>query len=274
MRRWLAFLVPLVMLSSCTRATERPPSPSVEDAPEPGPDPASEPAPAAVAPAPPAEDEPDDRGIRLLPNGAPAAKYVTLDRAACEAELRRRKVPFVRAAWTQGVAIPVRLEGPISGVAIHSRVPPWQRRRSKYEIFDCRLVVALDDFARILAKHDVVDVIHYAAYRPKSENGCTKKYTGKQHCAALALDVGIFEKKDGTKIDVLAHFHGKIGAPTCTAGSGPSRVTEESTMLWNVVCEAAQKGIFNVILTPNYNAQHANHFHVEITPDAEWQMIR
>ena len=28
-----------------------------------------------------------------------------------------------------------------------------------------------------------------------------------------------------------------------------------------------------MMLTPNYNAEHFNHFHVEITPDANWMMI-
>jgi hypothetical protein len=241
---------------------------------EEGPDP-RDPVPVAPAPAPASPiPEEDDRGVRYLPEGAPATKYLTLDRAACEAELEKRKIAFVRASPTQGVLIPVRLKGAVSGVAIHSTVPAGQRHLSKYEVFDCRLVLALDDFAQVLGKHGIVDVVHYAAYRPKSENGCTAKYAGKQHCAALALDVGIFTKKDGAAINVERHFHGRIGDPTCTATAAPKVKTPESTMLWSIVCEAAQKGIFNVILTPNYNAQHVNHFHVEITPDANWQMIR
>ena len=268
MRRFLWLLV----LCACSRATERPPAPTAEEGPDP-----REPVPTVAATAPAtsaAAEDTDERGVRLLPAGAPAAKYLALDQNACEAELTRRKVAFVRASPTQGVLAPVRLKGPVGGVSIHSTVPAGQRHLSKYEVFDCRLVLALDDFAQILAKHGVVDVIHYAAYRPKSENGCTAKYAGKQHCAALALDIGIFAKKDGPPVDVLKHFHGKIGDKTCGPGAAPREKTPESTMLWSVVCEAAQKGIFHVILTPNYNAQHVNHFHVEITPEANWQMIR
>ena len=35
-----------------------------------------------------------------------------------------------------------------------------------------------------------------------------------------------------------------------------------------------EQAIFNVILTPNFNKQHKNHFHVEITPDAAWMLIK
>ena len=56
----------------------------------------------------------------------------------------------------------------------------------------------------------------------------------------------------------------KIGQPTC-----PQRPNE----LWSIVCDAADRATFNVMLTPNYNAQHFNHVHVEVTPDAGWMLV-
>jgi len=93
----------------------------------------------------------------------------------------------------EGVSEPVRLRGPLHGVAIHTAMSPKERERSIYEVFDCRLVVALDDFAELLAKDDVVEVIHLNAYRPKSQYGCTARYWALQHCAALAVDVRAFK---------------------------------------------------------------------------------
>jgi hypothetical protein len=47
-----------------------------------------------------------------------------------------------------------------------------------------------------------------------------------------------------------------------------------SAELWGFVCDSAERAVFNVILTPNFNKQHKNHFHVEITPDAAWMLIK
>ena len=90
----------------------------------------------------------------------PAARYGNLDRTACEAELTARHIPFSSVATARGVLAPVRLSGPLHGVAYHSTLPVRQRASSPYEILDCRLVLALDDFSAILAKHDVVEVVH------------------------------------------------------------------------------------------------------------------
>ena len=173
-----------------------------------------------------------------------------------------------------GVLAPVRLRGPLHGVSIHSGLPEKLRAKSTIEVFDCRLVLALDDFAALLAEHEIVDVVHMSAFRSERDRGCTPKYTGKQHCAGLAVDVGTFNKKDGSVLDVEKDFHGRIGGATCTAGAGPNPATPAAKELWDIVCESEQRGIFHVILTPNFNAEHKNHFHLEITPDVDWTLLK
>ncbi len=231
--------------------------------------------PVATASAPPAVEahgpfwEPIESGraVPILRSDAPNMRYAALDRASCEAELGRRRVPFVRGEPTIGVLAPVRLRGPLSGgVSIHSLLAPAERERAVMEIFDCRLVLALDDFSVMLSKHGVVEMIHLSAYRPRSQFGCTPKYDGKQHCGALAVDIATFKRADGTSLQVTRDFHGRVGLPTCTTQPRPSE-------LWTIVCDAADAGIFNVMLTPNFNAQHFNHVHVEITPDAAWMLV-
>jgi hypothetical protein len=185
-----------------------------------------------------------------------------------------KHVPEPKApAMPTHLLAPVRLGGPLHGVAIHSSLPERKRTTSTIEIFDCRLVLALDDFAALLAEHRVNEVIHMSAYRSEGERGCTPKYLGKQHCAALAVDVGVFKKSDGTELDVDRDFNGKIGLTTCTTGAGPNPSTPAATELWTIVCDAARRGLFHVVLTPNYNQEHKNHFHLEITPDVTWMLI-
>lgn len=219
------------------------------------------------------EPEPHGRPTVILRGDAPNIHYAALDKTTCLAELDRRKIKTEAAPATAGVTTPLWLRGPLHGIAIHSQLAPAQREHSSVEIFDCRLLVALDDFTSLLAKHDIVEMVHMSAYRPRSAYGCTPKYAGKQHCAALAVDVGSFRRRDGKVLEVLRDFHGKINLATCTQSAKPSPPSPFADELWSYVCDAARQAIFHVILTPNFNLQHKNHFHLEITPEAGWMLI-
>jgi hypothetical protein len=199
--------------------------------------------------------------------------YAAADQAACESELTRRGVPFVRAEPTDGVRIPERLRGPLHGVLIQSGASQAVRERAAMEVFDCRLVLALDDFAAMASQRGITLMLHYSAYRSKSAYGCTAKYPGLQHCGALAVDIGVFKLKDGSTWNVQRDFAGQVGAATCGPTARPPAATPASIGLHALVCDAADRGLFNVILTPNHNAEHFNHFHVEVTPDAGWMLI-
>ena len=206
------------------------------------------------------------------PSSTPAARYSRLDRSSCEAELRRRQIGFVLVAEARGVLAPVRLTGPLHGVTYHPALPASQRPSSPYEILDCRLVLALDDFSTILARYDVVDVVHFSVYRPPSARWPAGRM-GHQHDGALAIDAGWFKRKDGSVLQVERDFHGRIGASTCGPGTGPWPITAEATTLRHIVCEAATAHLFNVELTPDYNWQHRNHFHLEVTPSVRWFIV-
>jgi Extensin-like protein C-terminus len=92
---------------------------------------------------------------------------------------------------------------------------------------------------------------------------------GTRHPAGLAIDVGLVHKRDGRWLTVARDFRGKIGAQTCGAGA---RVPDEADAreLRALVCESAAEGVFTYVLTPDYNAAHADHFHMEIKPGVRW----
>src|SRR5258707_7789616 len=90
-------------------------------------------APAAHAPVPPSlapyladtvwtgkGPPPTAYSIFEVPEASPAPRYASLDRDRCEAALHDRQVDFARAEDTPGVRAPVRLNGPLHGVSIHS----------------------------------------------------------------------------------------------------------------------------------------------------------
>lgn len=198
----------------------------------------------------------------------PAVRYAALDRAACEAELTRRGASFERVESARGVVAPLRLRGPLSGVTFRSALPATQRKTAVIEIVDCRLALAMDDLAKVLARHDVVEVVHMSMYRPASKR-VTLKGPGRRHTGALAIDVGTLVTKDGRTLDVLKDFHGGIGQKPC----GPKAPGNPSE-LRAIYCEIADAGLFNVMLSPDYNWAHRNHFHLEVTANVRWTLVR
>lgn len=356
-----------------------------------------------------------------------AYRYANMSNDDAFAELDRRGISYVKVAAIGGVRAPIRLKGRLHGVDIHSSLSPEERKESIFEVLDARLALALDDFTVILAKHDIVELVHYTMYRPNvpspaelaaaaakaekaekeaakaekeaarakgkngkgkpdpkakpepakpeprrpvagkhkgldpkatkpgkndgrpsngtgskkkqglekespffdepsnvldahddeahaeeavhaelAKNGPQKKVAtaqkpaqasrksgsrkpaktrilpkseehahgkwappGTRHPAGLAIDVGILKRQDGTQLNVAAQFLGKIGERTCGEGA---RVPEsaDARELREIVCEARESEVFTYALTPNFNADHFDHFHFEIKPQVEW----
>jgi hypothetical protein len=92
---------------------------------------------------------------------------------------------------------------------------------------------------------------------------------GTRHPAGLAIDVGLLHKRDGRWLNVARDFHGKIGNKTCGEGA-PQPESADARELRSLVCESADLGVFTYVLTPDYNAAHADHFHMEIKPGVKW----
>jgi hypothetical protein len=201
----------------------------------------------------------------------PAYRYARLSQDACEAELATRKIDFARET-ARGVLAPVRLLGPLHGVTFRTRLSAEARETTPYEIADCRLVLALDDFAAVLEAHGIVEVLHYSMYRPPSASWPADRI-GTRHAGALSLDIGKLVQRDGTVLDVDRDFHGRIGGVTCGPKARPRPATPAALELRAILCETTALRVFNVVLTPNHNRPHKNHFHVEVTAGVGWFMV-
>jgi hypothetical protein len=216
-------------------------------------------------------NKPKGKPDQIGPNAGagPAIVYAALSPAQCLAELASRAIPHVQAGAANGVDLPIRLTGPLHGVEFHGPEPKAQRATSVWEIVDCRLALALDDLARILAVHDVIEVVHLSMYRPPPKG----EKAPSRHGAALAIDLASVIRKDGSKLSVLEDWHGAIGGKTCGDGAAPNPPTKEALALRALLCEVVDARLFNVVLTPNYNKPHANHFHLEVTRGVKWFIL-
>ena len=268
----------------------------------------------------------------------PAFRHANLSADAAYAELQARGILFQREPPTPGVLAPIRLTGRLHGVHVHSALPEAQRVRTPFEICDARLALALDDFAELLARHDIDEVVHYSMYRPYAsgqprphlpaalpgtgalpmlplpdaasgglapvtvgsrsvkqqggpvaraptsrvaqgtglrvrshapERALAASPVASRHPAGLAIDVAKLHKRSGQWLDVAAHFGGRIGARTCGAGAAVP-MEDRAKELRAIVCEANAQKVFTYVLTPNYNAAHRDHFHMEVKSGARW----
>lgn len=207
-----------------------------------------------------------------LADEPPATRYAAMSPEACEAELTERGIPFEREAAVPGVLAPVRIKGALHGVVYRTNLEEEQRETTPWEIADCRLVLALDDFAAILEKHRIVEVRHYSMYR-RPPKRWTEDRIGGQHIGGLALDAARFIRDDGSALDVLDDFKGRRGAKTC--GPKARKVKDPAAIeLREIVCAAVDQQLFNVVLTPDFNRAHRNHFHLEVMAGVKWFMVR
>ncbi len=184
---------------------------------------------------------------------------------ACYDALREAGVPFSRVVEaTPGVRWPLRLRGPVRGVYFE------QLDRDKvHAVLDCRLALALLEWAPLLRRAGVRRVEHYSMYRPGARIGGGNSVSSHAH--GMAIDAARFELVSGDVLDIAKDWEGrKRGQEPCPVRRAESR---GSRLLRRVTCQAAAKGVFQVILTPHYNKAHGNHLHLE-RKDVDWQFLK
>ncbi|MDC0681748.1 extensin family protein [Sorangium atrum] len=236
-----------------------------------------------------------------------AATYGALSADACDREMKRRGIPHAPARGAPLVDRPIRITGPLRGVTFRGDGVAKPRSASPFDIADCRLVLALDDLAAFLATRGIVEVVHFSMHRPGPAGAVAptkapaKPPAGKkiphgagkaakpgeraakkpaaapgrpnQHALGLAIDVAALVKADGTRLDVKADWLGAIGAPPCGPGSEPKAPSPHALELREILCSISTSGLFNVVLTPNANEAHADHFHFDIKRDARYFLL-
>jgi hypothetical protein len=90
------------------------------------------------------------------------------------------------------------------------------------------------------------------------------------HRRGLAIDLGWLTAADGSAVAVADDYERRAGTPPCDAGAE----TDLGRRLRDLACALHDRKIFNVVLTPNANEAHRNHFHFDVTPGARWYIVR
>jgi hypothetical protein len=103
--------------------------------------------------------------------------------------------------------------------------------------------LAMQDLGRSVARID-----HLGAYSCRASTGRHAQLS--EHAYGLAIDISGFRLSDGTSISVERDW---------------TRAGPKSAFLHHLASAAC--GYFSVVLTPSSNAEHFNHFHLDLGPE-------
>lgn len=168
---------------------------------------------------------------------------------ACIATLNAHGVAFQPIEMSEGgdprchVAAPVnvsQIEAPFSRPVVMSCL-----LADRFALFEHSAVqkLAMQDLG-----HSVVRINHLGAYSCRANTGRPDRLS--EHAYGLAIDISGFRLSDGETVSVERDW----------SRPGPRRIFLHQ--LAHAAC-----GYFSVVLTPDSNADHFNHFHLDLGPD-------
>jgi hypothetical protein len=186
---------------------------------------------------------------------------------ACLQMLRSRGVAFSEGPQLKGVRTPVTVDGARFTPRLYPRVkrPPQM---------DCQLALALVEARPVFESLGITQLDYSAAYDYRNRRGSSKL---SQHANGLAIDVHVFHS--GPREYVVAKSFekrpgpwralelGKGGLETCVANPR----TPRGRLLRSLACQLRMDNAFRIIITPDDNWDHHDHFHLETTANfAAW----
>ncbi len=176
----------------------------------------------------------------------------------CKSRLTALGVTWSASGATKGINNPVRVSSPIHGVAFRYVASTT----SSPVLVDCTLGLKLAAAADKMKAYGVTEFTHIGTYNYRYIAGTTKL---SNHSFGTAIDIaGMRANGAYYSLDNNNHFVKNTASATCSQ----ARTTAGDKVLKGWACDANAAGVFNIILTPNYNTAHRNHFHVDLTAGA------
>jgi len=163
---------------------------------------------------------------------------------SCIGKLDSLGIKYRRLDSKRGVETPVSIIGPIGGIQFDGGT-------GESMVCDCRLAVAFQRVAPILAELGVSSLRYSGAYSYRMSR------VGRLslHAHGLAIDVHELVVR-GQRLSVSKDFARGL-SDGCSA---------DAPALNQVACRLKTTGLFQELLTPDYNADHHDHLHLAIAP--------
>ena len=187
--------------------------------------------------------------------------------ATCREWLDFFHIDYTVAGATPGVVDPVTAKMPINGMPFKV-VGGTNPRTTMFG--DCRIIKSLVIAASSFRERDITMVTDYGVYNYRCIGSGTPPNCPQgmsQHAYGMAIDLAAFTTSDGTNYVVNDDWViDPDSEETCDAPTEPGK----DTFLHALICELKNAHVWNIVLTPNYNADHRNHFHVDLTPNKDF----
>jgi hypothetical protein len=180
----------------------------------------------------------------------------TRSSASCYKALKTLGVEYSKAK-RRNIKLAVRVSGPLGGVTYASY-------NKKPLVIDCSLVVSLAALGPMLVAHGIEKATFSSAYQVRNVRGSKRR---SQHSYGLALDVHSFHGDAlPTGLVIKDDYEQGLGDDVDCIGQP---LTQNGAMLRAINCQLRRSGWFRSILDPDYDANHYNHFHIEVLPWTE-----
>jgi hypothetical protein len=177
----------------------------------------------------------------------------------CTAELDARGVPW-KPASRPGITHPVELTGSVGGMALTSADQPL--------VIDCSLAVSLAEAARYFKGLGIDLATFSSAYSRRNVRGTNHP---SKHSYGLAIDVHTFSGPDLGTLRVDRDYEQGLGDDVDCVGTP---LTQGGAVLKVLQCQLVRSGLFHLVLSPDYDDAHHDHFHLEALPWADRQALR
>ena len=182
--------------------------------------------------------------------------YSLADRGvAFEPTIRAAETPDERPDLVDACSVedPVWVLSPVFGVELKY----YDGSATPRTLASCDMAHALADTIEDVVGEGVTSLLHIGTYNCRAIAGTSDL---SQHSYADAIDIYGFEFDDGETWTLVDHWeHG-----TTSFSTDAARFLYEAAYRWY------DDRIWNIILTPNYNAAHDNHFHVDLSAGSHY----
>jgi hypothetical protein len=176
----------------------------------------------------------------------------------CLAELDARGVAYKRAK-RPGIALGVEITGALGGVQIAGDDPL---------VIDCSLAVSLFEVGRYMRALGIEQAHFASAYSRRNVRGTNHP---SKHSYGLAIDMSRFTGPDLGTVRVDRDYEQGLGDALDCVGAP---LTQGGAVLKILQCQLVRSGLFHLVLSPDYDDAHHDHFHLEAKPWPERASLR
>jgi hypothetical protein len=189
-------------------------------------------------------------GARAPAKAAPSPQQEKAAASACLAELDRRQLSYRRVA-RRGIAIPVEITGLVGGIAYPYHEPL---------VIDCSLAVSLDEAGRYLRDLGFTSATVASAHSRRNVRGTNRP---SKHSFGLAVDIPALTGPEVGTLRLDRDYEQGLGDDVDCVGAP---LTAGGELLKIAQCQLARSGLFYLVLSPDYDDAHYDHFHLEARP--------